>query len=132
MIGQKYKIVSYDLAISLKAYSIQKLESSRFGDILILLGNFYIELAFFGAIRTLMDEGELTDILAEAGLLAAGSYTGFVKGKYYERYTPLHEIVALTLETKLFKMYLAPLPCDERAKIDAVLDRGSGRLYVVK
>ena len=66
-IGQKYMIVSYDLAIALKAYSIQKLESPMFDDVLILLGNFHIELAFFGAIGTFIDETGLTDILVEAG-----------------------------------------------------------------
>ena len=86
-VGQKYIIVSCDLVIALKAYSIQKLESRMFDDILILFGNFHIELSFFGAIGTFIHESGFTDIFVEAGIPGPETYTGFVKGKYYNRYT---------------------------------------------
>ena len=44
--GQDYTVVTYDLAIALKAYSIQALEAPLFDKLLIMLGNFHIELAF--------------------------------------------------------------------------------------
>ena len=79
--------MSCDLVIALKAYSIQKLESRMFDDILILFGNFHIELSFFGAIGTFIHESGFTDIFVEAGIPGPETYTGFVKGKYYNRYT---------------------------------------------
>ena len=49
-IKQQYGIVTYDLAHALKAFSIQALEAPVFDNLFILLGNFHLEMAFFGAI----------------------------------------------------------------------------------
>ena len=40
--NQDYAIVSYDLAIAVKAYSIQALLTPRFDNVIILLGNFHL------------------------------------------------------------------------------------------
>lgn len=45
---QKYAIVSYDLAVALKAFSIQSLKSPDFDNLIILLGVFHVEHALFG------------------------------------------------------------------------------------
>ena len=50
--GQEHGIVTYDLAVALKAYSIQALDSPAFDKLLIILGNFHLELAFYGAVGT--------------------------------------------------------------------------------
>ena len=47
-----YAVVIYDLAIATKAYCIQALQAPRFDDVIMLLGNFHLEMAFFGAIGT--------------------------------------------------------------------------------
>ena len=54
--GQDYAVVTYDLAVALKAYSIQAIESPLFDKMLIMLGNFHIELAFYGAVGTLINQ----------------------------------------------------------------------------
>ena len=43
-IGQDFAVVTYDLNIATKAYAIQALESPLFDKLLIMLGNFHIEL----------------------------------------------------------------------------------------
>ena len=44
--------------ITLKAHSIQALQTPTFDKLIILLGNFHLELAFFGAVGTfLADSG---------------------------------------------------------------------------
>ena len=50
--GQEFAAVTYDLAIAQKAYAIQALEAPRFKNLLILLGNFHLKLAFFGTVGT--------------------------------------------------------------------------------
>ena len=42
---KNYGVVTYDLAVALKAYSIQALDTPRFDKLLIMLGNFHLELA---------------------------------------------------------------------------------------
>lgn len=53
---QEYSVVTYDLAVALKAYSIQSLDAPLFDRLLIMPGNFHLELAFYGAIGTFINE----------------------------------------------------------------------------
>jgi len=47
-IKQEYGVVTYDLVVALKAYSIQALDPPKFDKLLIMLGNFHLEMAFYG------------------------------------------------------------------------------------
>ena len=53
--NQEFAVVTYDLAIAQKAYAIQALEAPRFKNLLILLGNFHLELAFFWSRRNVFE-----------------------------------------------------------------------------
>ena len=77
-----------------------------FDKLLILLGNFHIELAFFGAVGTMISASGIEFILTEAGVLAEGSVTGFIKGKFYNRCTRIHDLLANVLEMKLCERFL--------------------------
>ena len=103
---QGYAVVTYDLAIALKAYCIQALQAPAFDDLIILLGNFHLELAFFGAVGTYLADSGVEYLLNESGALAEGSVTGFMKGKFYNRCTRIHQILAAVLERELFSMFL--------------------------
>ena len=52
--GQDYGVVTYDLAVAQKAYAIRSLEEPLFDKLLIMLGNFHVDLDFFGAIGTIL------------------------------------------------------------------------------
>ena len=104
--GQDHALVTYDLAVALKAYSIQALESPTFDKLLIMLGNFHIESAFYGAVRTMINESGIEFILSEADILVGGSMVGFIKGKFYNRCTGIHKLLANVLEQKLYKCFL--------------------------
>ena len=103
--GQEYAVVTYDLAIALKAYSIQALESPQFDKMIIMLGNFHIELAFYGAIATMINGSGIQFILLEADILAEGSMLGFIKGKFYNRCVRVNELVANVLEEKMYEKF---------------------------
>jgi len=119
--GQDYTVVTYDLAIALKAYSIQALEAPLFDKLLIMLGNFHIELAFYGAVGTFIDESGIEFVLTEAGVLAEGSMMGFVKGKFYNRCTRIHEILANVLEQKLYDRFLSKISEEDRDALHQVM-----------
>ena len=106
---QEYGIVTYDLAVALKAYSIQALETPMFDKLLILLGNFHLELAFFGAVGTFISDSGAEYLLTEAGVLAEGSLMGFIRGKYYNRCVRVHSILALVMERKLYESFVQTL-----------------------
>ena len=120
--GQDYGVVTYDLAVALKAYSIQTIESPLFDKLLIMLGNFHIELAFYGAIGTLINESRIEYILTEAGVLAEGSMMGFIKGKFYNRCTRIHELLANVLEDKLYSRFLLSIPEEDYESFKQLMD----------
>ncbi len=107
--GQSHAVVTYDLAIALKAYQIQAIESPTFNNLLIMLGNFHIELAFYGAVGTYICDSGIEYILSEADILAEGSMMGFLKGKFYNRCTRIHELLAIVLERKLYERFLVSM-----------------------
>ena len=59
--------------ITLKAYSIQALQTPTFDKLIILLGNFHLELAFFfGAVGTFLAGSGIEYLITEANVLAEG------------------------------------------------------------
>ena len=112
--NQEYAVVSYDLAVALKAYSIQALRAPEFDKLIILLGVFHLELALFGALGTYIDDSGIEYILTEYGILAEGSLSGFLKGKFYNRCTRIHQLVAAVLEKAIFQRYLEDASEDTR------------------
>ena len=72
---------------------------------IILLGNFHYELA----ILELSDSG-IAYMLTEAGVLAEGLVAGFMKGKYYNRSTRIHQILVAVMEKALVSKYTEALP----------------------
>lgn len=105
--GMPYRPVTYDLAVALKAYSIQALQTPVFDRLIILLGHFHVELAFFGATGTYISDSGIEYLLTEADILAEGSLIGFIKGKLYNRCTRIHQITAMALERALFERFLS-------------------------
>lgn len=80
-----------------------------FDKLLVLLGNFNLELAFIGALGTFLADTEIEYLLTEAGVLAEGSLAGFMKGKFYNKCTRIHQILAAVMEQTLFTKYLGLL-----------------------
>lgn len=78
----------------------------KFDRLVILLGEFHLELAFFGAVGTYVADSGLEYIMTESDVLAAGSVNGFLKGKFFNRCERLHQLAAGVLEAKLFEMYV--------------------------
>lgn len=101
-----YIQITYDLAIARTSYCIQAQESPEFDNIFIHLGAFHIEMAFFKALGTFIEESGLTNIIVETNLIASGSVGGFISGKNYNRCKRLHPIMALALEQLHFESFL--------------------------
>ena len=116
-----YHPVTYDLAVASKAFSIQSLMAPLFDRLLILLGSFHTELAFFGALGTYVAESGLEYLLTEARVLAEGSVTGFIHGKMYNRCTRIHHIAATALERALFERFLRTTSNDYHDVLDSII-----------
>lgn len=104
--NQEYAVVTYDLAVAMKAYSIQSIEASLFDRLLIMFGNFHLELAFYGAMGTYINDSGAEYLLTECEVLAEGSLNAFLKGKRYNCCSRVHQILALVMERKLYECFL--------------------------
>lgn len=71
--NQEYAVVTYDLAVALKAYSVQALQAPTFDKLFILLENFHLELALFGAVGTFLADPGVENILTVVGVHGRGS-----------------------------------------------------------
>ena len=80
----------------------------------IMLGNFHIELAYYGALGAFVDGSGITALLNDSEVLAEGSVLGFLKGKFYIRCTRLHELFATAMERKLYERFMENLRDEER------------------
>ena len=118
---QEYGIVTYDPAVALKVYSIQALDTPLFDKLLIMLGNFHLELAFCGAVGTFLNESGAEYLLSESGILVEESLSGFIRGKFYNRCVRIQDILALVMEMKLYASFLSTLPHDRRDAIEVIL-----------
>ena len=81
-----------------------------------MLGNFHLEMAFYGAVGTNINESGAEHLLTESGILAEGSLMGVIRGKHYNRCVRIHDILALAMERKLyerFQLILLPEKLDE-------------------
>ena len=121
---QEYGVVTYDLAITLNAYSIQALDAPRYDKLFIILGNFHLELAFYGAIDILINEGGVEYLLTESGILAEESLMSFIRGKHFNRCVRIHDILALVMESKLHDTTMSTLAHGTKDALSDLLSNG--------
>ena len=76
--NQDYDVVTQVLSVALKAYSIQSLETPLFDCLLIMLGNFHILLAFYGAVGIYTNASGAEHVLTYCEILAAVSLNEFI------------------------------------------------------
>ena len=118
---QQYVVVTYRLAVSHKAYLIQTLDASRFDKLLIMVGNFHLELAFYGVIGTFLNESGAEYLLTESGILAEGSLMSFIRGKYYNRCVRIRDILALVMERKMYDTFMSTLTHEMKDALNNLL-----------
>jgi hypothetical protein len=103
---QEYISITYDLAIAKIIFAIQG-EDPSYNNLFIQLGSFHILLSFFKGIGKLIADSRDPFVLTETGILAQGSFLGFLQGKHYNRCKRNHPIFSTALETLHFKTFLA-------------------------
>ena len=82
--GQKYPLVTYDLAIAKIAKRIQCEETPQF-DVFIMFASFHIEMTFFSSLGKIMKGSGGPHILSESSVVAMGYMNKFLRGKVYNR-----------------------------------------------
>lgn len=105
-INQSYTIVTFDLAVAKKAYSLVWNENLNFENTIVRLGVFHTICSYLGAIGKLMAGSGLAEIVIEAGVCASGSIQKVISGKHYNRSIRVHKRCLEALERLLFSYFL--------------------------
>ena len=100
-IGQQDAVITFDLAIYMKAKQIQWKASPEFENAVIRMGGFHIAINFLSVIGKIYAESGLEDLLVESGVYAAGSTSALLAGKQYNRGVRAHKLVG-----RLFSVFL--------------------------
>ena len=104
--GQMYGLVTYDLDVAKTAHRIQVTSQPEFDKLFIMFGAFHIMMCFFRAIGKVISESGGPSMLTDSGVLAPGSLRGFIECLSYSRCKRLHPMLALALETLLFRRFM--------------------------
>ena len=104
-VHQKYTIVTFDLAVAKKAYSIVWQNPQQFNNVMVQLGMFHTTCGFLAAFRKQMGSSGLEEIFIESGIYASGSIAKVMSGKHYNRAMRVRKIMLEALEQKLMKKY---------------------------
>lgn len=104
--NQEFISVTYDLAIAMKAYRIQKDCSPIFDSIFIHIGEFHVLLAFYKALGKFVDDSGIPRLMVVSKIIADGSLNSFISGKNYNRCKELHSVMALSFKILHFQEFL--------------------------
>ena len=78
-VGQQYTIVTFDLAVAKKAYSIAWQNPDRFSNVIVRMDVFHTICSLFGALGSKMKGSGLSEILIESVVCASGSLDKVVR-----------------------------------------------------
>ena len=117
-VGQEYAIVTFDLAVAKKAYSLVW-QTPSFSKVIVRMGVFHTTCSIFGSIGKLMRGSGLAEIVIESGVCASGSLEKVLAGKHYNRALRVHKLMNEGLERLLLDKFYDAHP-GEKLSNDAV------------
>ena len=120
--GKREITLTYNLAIAKMAMEIQIEEAPTFDNILVTLGSFHIEMAFFSVIGKYISKSGEPLLLTESGIVENGSLTSFLLDKSYKRSKRIHQLLALAVEIQHFNSFKLSLQEDDLEKFISLED----------
>ena len=97
-LGQSHSVITFDLAIYMKAKEIQWRFPEEFDDMVIRVGGFHIALNYLAVIGKKLEDSGLEDLLIESGVFGSSTASALLKGKSYNRGVRAHKIVAEAMQ----------------------------------
>ena len=92
-IGQEYSVVTFDLAIYMKAKEIQWCHPEEFDDTVIRMGGFHIAPNYLAVIGKMFRDSELLDLIIESDIYGCSTASHLLEGKTYNREVRCHKLV---------------------------------------
>ena len=103
-VGQAASVITFDLAIYVKAKEIQWRVPDELKNVIIRMGGFHIALNYLSLLGNMCSEPGLEDLWIESGVYASGTTTAIIARKQYNRGVRAH---TLTYEAMFCLQWLA-------------------------
>ena len=107
-LGQSDSVVTFDLAIYIKAQHRQMRYLQECKNVVVRLGGFHIALNYLSLLGNMYSNSGLEDLI-DSGIYAPGTTTAFMAGKSYIRGIRAHRLcleALFRLERKVFIIWL--------------------------
>lgn len=105
--GQRDAVITFDLAIYIKAKQIQMKFPEEFSNTVVRLGGFHIALNYLSLLGKKFRSSGLEDLLIESGVYATGTTSAIMKGKSYNRGVRAHKLVMEGLFRLMWSAFIA-------------------------
>lgn len=108
-LGQRYSVITFDLAIYIKAKEIQWGLPEEFKDTVIRMGGFHVALNYLAVIGKMFQDSGIEDLLIESGVYGSNTASVLLKDKSYNRGVRAHKLVMealLRLQWQSFGVWL--------------------------
>ena len=92
-LGQNDSVITFDLAIYVKAKEIQWRLQEEFEDMVIRIGGFHIATNYLAVLGKKYQMSGIEDLLIESGMYGSSTTSTLLKGKSYNRGVRAHKIV---------------------------------------
>ena len=106
VIGQRYTICTFDLAIVMKALEILWNEKEKYRDFIIQIGAFHTISAYFNVLGKKMEGSGFAEVVLESGVCSSGSINGVMKEKLFNRAMGAHIAVCDAREWLLLERFV--------------------------
>ena len=94
-LGQEYRVVTFDIAIYMRAKEIQWRHPEEFDDTVIRMGGFHIALDYLTVIGKMFKDSGLLDLIIESDIYGCSTSSHLLKGtcRTYNREVRCHKLV---------------------------------------
>ena len=106
IVGQTDTIITFDLAIYIKAKQLQWRFSAEFSKVVIRVGGFHIALNYLALMEKKYASSRLDDLLVESGVYGAGAVSAPMKGKAYNHGVHAHKLLMEAFFGLLWQAFL--------------------------
>lgn len=117
-LGQKDSVITFDLAIYVKAKEIQWRLKEEFKDTVIRLGGFHIAINYLALLGKKYEMSGIEDLLVESGIYGSSITTAILKGKSYNRGVRAHKLVMEAMFRLQWRSFVEWLSKQDRTHVD--------------
>ncbi|MCG7875527.1 MAG: hypothetical protein N0C90_04285, partial [Candidatus Thiodiazotropha endolucinida] len=117
-VGQATAVITFDLAIYVKAKEIQWRVPDELKNVVVRMGGFHIALNYLSLLGKMYSDSGLEDLLIESGVYASGTTSALMAGKQYNRGVRAHKLTFEALFRLQWQTFVEWLSEQEDEDID--------------